>query len=112
MAPRRSSPLYRGEGKVVQRRAFERRYGKARGDRVYGATIGKVARERAARRPSGTVVEEVKGHVSFSASGAPEWVSRHEARVHAHPHGSRHHAGRCGPSCRRGNVTHRHRRTR
>lgn len=29
---------------------FEERYGKAKGDYVYGATVGKVARERAAKR--------------------------------------------------------------
>lgn len=47
----RSSHLYRGSGtRGRERRAFERRYGKRKGDYVYGATVGKVRRERMARR--------------------------------------------------------------
>ena len=48
---KRPAHLYRGRGtKERERRAFEKEYGKARGDYVYGATVGKVARERAAKR--------------------------------------------------------------
>lgn len=38
--------LYRGKGGKRARRAFEREYGKERGDYIYGATVGKVKRER------------------------------------------------------------------
>lgn len=42
--------LYRGRGtKGRERKAFERRYGKRRGDYIYGAVVGKVKRERAGR---------------------------------------------------------------
>jgi hypothetical protein len=41
--------LYRNGAKSGEERAFERRYG-TRGRYVYGATVGKVRREQAARR--------------------------------------------------------------
>jgi hypothetical protein len=47
---RRERHLYRGGAKKRMRRAFEERYGKRKGDRVYGAVVGKVRRERLARR--------------------------------------------------------------
>lgn len=49
--------LYSGAGASRAKADFERRYGKRKGDYVYGATIGKVrrlqlARRRAMRRPA------------------------------------------------------------
>lgn len=41
--------LYRGGAKGSQLRAFERRYGKRKGKRVYGAVVGKVKRQREAK---------------------------------------------------------------
>ena len=47
--------LYRAGAEPREIREFERRYeaeglSKARADRIYGATVGKVKRERAAKR--------------------------------------------------------------
>jgi len=43
--------LYRGRGtKARQKKKFEKEYGKKKGDYVYGATVGKVKREREAKR--------------------------------------------------------------
>lgn len=50
MAGTRSRRLYRKGAKAYQKRKFERRYGKKKGDYVYGAVVGKVKRERARRR--------------------------------------------------------------
>lgn len=50
MARRRNPHLYRGGAKGARKRQFERRYGKKKGDYVYGATVGKVKREREAKR--------------------------------------------------------------
>lgn len=69
--------LYRGSGtKARMKRSFARRYG-ARGAYVYGAVIGKVAREQARKR--GRKVERIRGHPSHSRSGTPEEVRPHEA---------------------------------
>jgi hypothetical protein len=38
--------LYRGGAKGPQERSFEKRYGKTKGKKVYGAVVGKVKRER------------------------------------------------------------------
>jgi hypothetical protein len=92
------------------RREFENRYGKDHGDLVWRETLGKVAREQAARSPSGTKVEEIPGHVSFSSKGKEFRVRPHEATVVAHPHSYGEHAGRCSAACRRGEVPHRHKR--
>ncbi len=81
--------LYRGPGtRSKEARAFGRRYGK-RGGRarkggayVYGAVIGKVKREQAAKR-GGVLIEEVKRHTSHSKKGKPFIVRRHKARVRA-----------------------------
>jgi hypothetical protein len=42
--------LYRQGAEPSERRKFEREYGKKKGDYVYGATVGKVKREREAKR--------------------------------------------------------------
>ena len=42
--------LYRDGAKKRETRDFQRRYGKRKGRRIYGATVGKVKRERAAKR--------------------------------------------------------------
>jgi hypothetical protein len=42
--------LYRYGAKGPQERKFENRYGKEHGKYVYGAVVGKVKRERAAKR--------------------------------------------------------------
>ena len=71
--------LYRGRGtRASQRRAFKARYGKRSGY-VYGAVIGKVAREQAIR--AGRKTERVRGHPSRTRYGAPEWVRAHEATL-------------------------------
>ena len=80
MARRRRSHLYRDGADSRERRLFEAEYGHQRGDYVYGAVVWKVRREREARY------------------------------AHAHPHGSRHHGGRCAGHCRRGRSPHVHRR--
>lgn len=38
--------LYKMGAKYREKRLFEERYGKTKGDYVYGATVGKVRRER------------------------------------------------------------------
>lgn len=96
----------------ASRREFEKRYGKEHGDLVWRETIGKVAREQAAMSPSGTKVEHVPGHISFSSRGKPYRVRPHAAYVDAHPHSYGHHAGRCDPACRRGVRPHKHPRGR
>jgi len=45
--------LYQYGAKKEKEREFERRYGKKRGDYIYGATVGKVRRERLARMAGG-----------------------------------------------------------
>lgn len=42
--------LYTHGAKGREERKFEQRYGKKKGDYVYGATVGKVKRERMAKR--------------------------------------------------------------
>jgi hypothetical protein len=87
---------------------FQERYGKEHGDVVWRETLSKVAREQAAKNPSGVKVEEIPGHISFSSKGTREHVKAHPAYVHAKPHGRGHHAGRCSSACRRGIIPHRH----
>ena len=41
--------LYRGGAKGRQKKKFEERYGKRKGDYVYGSVVGKVKREREAK---------------------------------------------------------------
>src|SRR5579864_6460946 len=102
--------LYKEGANVKMEADFERKYG-PRGKEIYGAVLGKVAREKAAAN-GGTYVEEVKAHESRSATGTPEHVRGHKAIVHAHPHHDGHHGGRCGPACRASHLGHRHRGTR
>jgi hypothetical protein len=47
---KRSGQLYRGGAKRREEADFELRYGKRRGAMIYGAVVGKVRRERAAKR--------------------------------------------------------------
>jgi len=47
------SHLYKNGAKKEKEREFEKRYGKKRGDYVYGATVGKVRKERLARMAGG-----------------------------------------------------------
>ena len=42
--------LYRNGAKYSEKRKFEGEYGKTKGDYVYGAVVGKVKREREAKR--------------------------------------------------------------
>ncbi|MCL4339699.1 MAG: hypothetical protein M1388_01055 [Thaumarchaeota archaeon] len=42
--------LYRHGAKNRERRSFEKRYGKKKGRYIYGAVVGKVKRERTAKR--------------------------------------------------------------
>jgi len=101
------------------KREFERRYeaegySKERADRIYGATVGKVAEEQAAERPGGVKVEQVKGHIAYSDRGTRYRVRPHAARVHSHPHPHPrgHHGGTCDGECRRGRRAHTHGRRR
>lgn len=102
------------------RQEFERRYeaegySKERADRIFGASVGKVAAEQAAESPGGVKVERVEGHTAYSDRGTRFQVRPHTAsvRAHAHPHGRGHHGGTCDGDCRRGRVAHTHgRRTR
>jgi len=41
--------LYKGKAKITEKRKFKKRYGK-KGLKIYGATVGKVKREREAKR--------------------------------------------------------------
>ena len=45
-----SPHLYRNGAESIEKRKFEREYGKKKGDYVYGAVVGKVRREQLARR--------------------------------------------------------------
>jgi hypothetical protein len=45
-----SKHLYRDGAKYSEKKKFEKRYGKKKGDYVYGAVIGKVKRERSGKR--------------------------------------------------------------
>lgn len=105
MAEERRKHLNSEESK----REFERRYGKEHGDLVWGETMGKVAREQAARNPSGVKVEHVPSHISFSKTGKREVVRGHDAYIQTHPHSRGHHGGRCDGNCRRGIRPHKHR---
>ena len=42
--------LYKYGASKTQRKVFEGEYGKKKGDYVYGATVGKIKREREAKR--------------------------------------------------------------
>lgn len=101
------------------RQEFERRYeaegySKERADRIFGATVGKVATEQAAERPGGIKVEQVKGHVAYSDRSTRFRVRPHSARIHAHahPHARGHHRGTCDGECRSGRRAHLHGRRR
>lgn len=103
----------------ASKREFERRYenegySKERADRIYGATVGKIAAEQAAERPVGAKVEEVRGHIAYSDRGTRFRVQPHTARVHAHahPHSRGHHSGTCDVECRRAHHAHTHSRRR
>jgi hypothetical protein len=94
---------------------FERRYeaegySKERADRIYGATVGKVAEEQAEHEPGGVKVEQVKGHIAFSDRGRRYRVRPHKAQVRAHAqhHGRGHHRGLCDAACHRGRRSYSH----
>jgi hypothetical protein len=112
MRRRRRGHLYRGRGtRARELREFERRY-PGRGARVYGATIQKVAEERAAQRPGGELREYVRPTTATSKRGRRFRRRGHYVEIVAHPHGKGEHAGRCTRACRRGLVGHPHRRRR
>ena len=48
--PKPREHLYRNGAESREKKKFEKEYGKKKGDYVYGATVGKVKREREARR--------------------------------------------------------------
>jgi len=73
---RGSEHLYSEESK----RKFEEEYGKDKGDRVFGATVGKVASEQARNRGRDKV-ERVEAHESTSPRGRRFRVQAHEAHV-------------------------------
>lgn len=110
----RSRKLY---SSATERR-FEEEYGPRRGKLIFGKTVGKVAREQAARNPSGVKIERVKGHWDTNQGGTTFYVEGHLTRVvakrtHSESHSSAaHHRGPCSPACRRGLIPHRHRRSR
>lgn len=47
---KKSRHLYRKGAKYREKKKFEERYGKKKGDYVYGAVVGKVKKEREAKR--------------------------------------------------------------
>lgn len=49
MARRRGKHLYRRGAKYREEKKFEKRYGKKKGDYVYGAVVGKMFRQRKLR---------------------------------------------------------------
>ena len=57
--------LYRNGARYKERRKFEREYGMQRGDYVYGATVGKVKREREARAMTATDFERRVEHMAY-----------------------------------------------
>lgn len=80
-----TSHLYRGRGTPSrQLKSFKARYG-ARAGYVYGATVGKVAREQARLR--GEKRERVREHRSTTRLGVPEYVRSHEARLEGSRYG-------------------------
>lgn len=107
---RRERHLYRDGAKRRELSEFERRYGSRHGKEVYGEVVGKVAREQAEER-GGEKVEEVRAHYA-ERDGTRFKVRAHEAVVVAHPHSRGEHSGRCSAACRRGEIAHRHRRSR
>lgn len=50
---KKTKHLYRTGAKGREQRSFEERYGKVKGKKVYGAVVGKVKRERAAKKKRG-----------------------------------------------------------
>lgn len=86
----RKGRLYRGGAKSRQLRSFERRYGAARGKRIYGAVVGKVHREQVALHERGAGTEHVRagwvpshmsrrGRTRFRVKG--HRVRAHKARI-------------------------------
>lgn len=61
-------------------REFIDRYGKRRGTYIYGATVGKVRREQAAKRPSGRLNERIGGYY-YWRNGKRVHVRTHPAMV-------------------------------
>jgi len=45
-----SKHLYKNGAEYREKKKFEKRYGKKKGDYVYGSVIGKVKRERSGKR--------------------------------------------------------------
>lgn len=84
MSRRSEKHLYRDGAKGPEEREFEQRYGREKGKRVYGATVGKVERERAAEdeddrpRNSGDT-HGVEPH-EREVDGRPEHVRGHRAK--------------------------------
>lgn len=77
--------LYREGAKGPELREFERKYGKRKGRRVYGATVGKVKREQMAaeeddRPRSKAQTHLVSGHYVVESNGRRYWVTIHEAK--------------------------------
>lgn len=103
--------LYKNGAKASEERKFEKEYGPEKGKHVYGATVGKVAREQAAKN-GGVKREEVPGHIAISDRGTPYHVKGHYYYVHSVPHSRGHHSGPCDGPCRRGQRPHRHKRGR
>ena len=50
MAKQQQKHIYRGKGKKAAKRQFEEHYGKKKGKRVYGATVGKLKRKADAKK--------------------------------------------------------------
>jgi hypothetical protein len=107
---RRSRP--RRLNSPSSRKAFEERYGKTHGDRVWGATMEKVAAEQAADSPRRVKIERVRGHWSTSPKGRRFRVRGHPERIRAsswhrpHMHAKGEHPGACSGACRQGKVAH------
>jgi hypothetical protein len=109
--------LYRGKSGESSRSEIVHRYEREgespeRAEESYGRIVGKVAREQAAKSPSGTKLEHIRGHIAFSDEGRRFEVRAHDAHVHAERHARGHHGGPCDAACRKGLVEHRHKRRR
>lgn len=117
----RGRHLYRAGAAPEERRDFEREYekkgySKKRADRIYGATVGKVRRERLARgtiRRRAPEGRRAKPHAAALIlvvgvrTGPPSASGGRGSAAHAHSRG--HHGGRCPSDCRRGITAHSHR---
>ncbi len=107
MATKKKGRLYRGGAKRRVERKFERRYGKKRGDYIYGAVVGKVKREQAWLAQHGaTMVGYANARIGTrKVRGQAGRATVRHTHAHSDPH---HHVGLCSAADRRGKESHGH----